>query len=223
MFIFINGAVFGFKFLCGWSLCSFYAFLVLLLCNAPSQIDLAEYAHKCIAGKALSLFSISWHGVRCICLSSVVKIILQSFDFVFDFRRRIVDIVIKMNLAIQQLEHNKRPRAVRIPCQVHRAWPGPHFLERNTMNQEQHNLIEVVEFCRVHNLPGEIVGRWVWLRFGAKPGPEVRELIKSYGFRWVNRRGAWAHNCGHYCKQGVGDPRLKYGCRAILADDAKVA
>ena len=103
MFIFINGAVFGFKFLCGWSLCSFYAFLVLLLCNAPSQIDLAEYAHKCIAGKALSLFSISWHGVRCICLSSVVKIILQSLDFVFDFLPHIVDIVIKMNLAI----HNK--------------------------------------------------------------------------------------------------------------------
>jgi len=104
VFIFINGAVFGFKFLCGWSLCSFYAFLVLFLCNAPSQIDLAEYAHKCIAGKALSLFSISWHGVRCICLSSVVKIILQSLDFVFDFRRRIVDIVIMVSLATQ-LKH----------------------------------------------------------------------------------------------------------------------
>jgi len=49
------------------------------------------------------------------------------------------------------------------------------------MNQEQHNLIEVVEFCRVHNLPGEIVGRWVWLRFGPKPGPVyLRDLKPEY-------------------------------------------
>jgi len=90
------------------------------------------------------------------------------------------------------------------------------------MNQEQHNLIEVVEFCRVHNLPGEIVGRWVWVRFTDRPGLGVRELLKGFGFRFVSRRAAWAHACGHPCRQGVGDPRLKYGCRAIL-DEIKVA
>lgn len=90
------------------------------------------------------------------------------------------------------------------------------------MSKEKHNLVDVIEFCRANGLPGEIVGRWVWLRFDAKPGLEVLDLIKSFGFRWVHRRGAWAHNCGHYCKQGVGDPRVKYGCKPIL-DDAKVA
>jgi hypothetical protein len=87
---------------------------------------------------------------------------------------------------------------------------------------ESHNLIEVIEFCRANRLPGEIVGRWVWVRFADKPEPGTRELLKGFGFRFVGRRAAWAHNCGHYCKQGVGDPRVKYGCKPIL-DDAKVA
>lgn len=89
------------------------------------------------------------------------------------------------------------------------------------MSQEEHNLIEVIEFCRTNRLPADVVGRWVWLRFTEKPADEVRELIKDYGFRWVRLRNAWAHNCGHWSKRGHQDPRFKYG--AVPVDQVDTA
>ena len=79
------------------------------------------------------------------------------------------------------------------------------------MITEKHNLIEVIEFCRANHLPADVVGRWVWIRFNEKPGQEVRDLLKSFGFQWIQKRGQWAHNCGHYSRAGQGDPRFKYG------------
>jgi len=69
----------------------------------------------------------------------------------------------------------------------------------------------VIAFCREHNLPADIVGRWVWLRFPEKPSKETRELIKGAGFRWVPKRGEWAHNCGFPSRRGTHPPRFKYG------------
>lgn len=81
------------------------------------------------------------------------------------------------------------------------------------MRQKPHNLVETIEFVRANHLSpfAEVVGRWVWLTFTEKPGPAIRERIKSFGFRWVQRRGRWAHSCGHPSRQGVHDPRRTYG------------
>ena len=66
------------------------------------------------------------------------------------------------------------------------------------MEQEKtHNLIEVLQFCREHKLPARVVGKWVWIKYPAKPKPSTLELLKEIGFRWSPRRRQWAHNCGH--------------------------
>jgi len=91
------------------------------------------------------------------------------------------------------------------------------------MNPEKtnHNLIEVVEFCRQRNLPADVVGRWVWIAFSEKPSAEVRAELKSFGFRWVPRRGQWAHNCGHPSKPSPRNPRTKYAVVPVAQfDDA---
>lgn len=68
------------------------------------------------------------------------------------------------------------------------------------MDKKQHNLVDVVEFCRENKLPGRIVGRWVWIKFDVKPVEQIRHNLIDYGFRWSRRRGQWAHNCGHVSK-----------------------
>jgi len=80
------------------------------------------------------------------------------------------------------------------------------------MTTEQHNLIEVTEFCKQNGFhQAEIVGRWIWISFDEKPSDTIRQKLKDYGFRWIKRRGRWAHNCGHPSKRGKIDPRFKYG------------
>ena len=80
------------------------------------------------------------------------------------------------------------------------------------MKTEEHTMIEVLEFVQQNGLANlaEVVGRWVWLTFPDKPEATIRESLRAFGFRWIPRRGRWAHNCGHPCRAGVGDPRHKY-------------
>jgi hypothetical protein len=78
-------------------------------------------------------------------------------------------------------------------------------------------LIDVIVFCKANELPAEVVGRWVWLQFAEKPSEETRNLLKAAGFRWVHKRGMWAHNCGHFSRHGHGDPRAKYGSVPVSA------
>ena len=87
------------------------------------------------------------------------------------------------------------------------------------------DLADVIEFCKVHGFPADVVGRWVWIKFDEKPDTETRDLLKSAGFRWVRIRGQWAHNCGYHSRRGKGNPRYKYGSipvSAITRDDMKV-
>ena len=87
--------------------------------------------------------------------------------------------------------------------------------------QKQHNLIEVVQYCQVNDLPARVVGRWVWIKFEAKPAADIRQGLKDFGFRWSKRRGQWAHNCGHTSKPAHSyRPWDKYQTRAL--DDVKV-
>ena len=90
-------------------------------------------------------------------------------------------------------------------------------------NKESHNQIEVIEFCKENNLPADIVGRWIWVKFDSKPSEEVRQKIKDFGFRWSKRRGEWAHNCGYACTRGRCNPRDKYGEVHIDQDNKAVA
>jgi len=76
-------------------------------------------------------------------------------------------------------------------------------------------LPDVLDFCKRHNFPADLVGRWVWIRFPEKPDTETRDLLKAAGFRWVKVRGQWAHNCGYHCRKGKGNPRWKYGCLPV--------
>lgn len=67
----------------------------------------------------------------------------------------------------------------------------------------------------------EMIGAWVWVTFDAKPGSEDREALKAAGFRWMKRRGQWAHNCGIRTKAARGyHPREKYG--SVLVEDERV-
>jgi hypothetical protein len=85
-------------------------------------------------------------------------------------------------------------------------------------------LPDVIEFCKVNDFPADIVGQWVWIRFPEKPSKESRDALKSAGFKWINKRGQWAHDCGHPSRRGKGCPRAKYGeipVSAITRDDIR--
>ena len=87
------------------------------------------------------------------------------------------------------------------------------------MASPTHNLIEVIEFVKAHGLSpfAEVVGRWVWLTFPDKLSADVHAQIKDYGFRWVQKRGRWAHNCGHFSMGSAADPRHTYGAVPVAA------
>lgn len=71
---------------------------------------------------------------------------------------------------------------------------------------------QVAAWCAEKGLNAEVVGKWVWVYFDEKPSDEVRAEIKAAGFRWVPKRGRWAHACGHRSRRnGRIDPRQKYG------------
>jgi hypothetical protein len=90
-----------------------------------------------------------------------------------------------------------------------------------TSTDKLNTLPEVIAFCKANNLPADVVGRWVWIRFKSKPSYETRELLKAAGFSWISRRGQWAHSCGTPSKKGKGDPRWKYSVASVheFSDD----
>ena len=78
------------------------------------------------------------------------------------------------------------------------------------------SVIEVVDFCREHNLHAELVGKWVWVEFDYKPDRQMRDRLKAFGFIWSARRGKWAHNCGHPTQSAhQSNPWDKYTVRPI--------
>ena len=89
------------------------------------------------------------------------------------------------------------------------------------------SLPDVIQFCKTHNLPADKVGKWVWLRFPAKPPEQTRDLIKNAGFVWVKKRGQWAHSCGGYSwkrSKAPYEPREKYGSVSVdRIEDSEVA
>ena len=62
------------------------------------------------------------------------------------------------------------------------------------------DLIDVIDFCRKHNLNAERVGHWIWVDFPEKPPKTLRQKMRQFGFVWSSRRGMWAHNCGKPAK-----------------------
>ena len=86
------------------------------------------------------------------------------------------------------------------------------------------DIADVIEFCKAHGFPADVVGRWVWIRFDEKPDQATRDILKAAGFRWVKIRGQWAHNCGYHSRRGKGNPRWKYGSvpvSVITSDDLR--
>lgn len=62
-----------------------------------------------------------------------------------------------------------------------------------------------------------VVGRWVWVTFAAKPAEDTRAFLKSHGYRWNPKRGAWQNACGFRTRKAPYDPRGKYGAVAVNA------
>lgn len=79
----------------------------------------------------------------------------------------------------------------------------------------------VAAWCIAKDLDAEVVGAWVWVTFDEKPSAELREELKSAGFRWVRKRGQWAHNCGVFSRSNRSDahPRTKYGSIRLRRND----
>ena len=77
----------------------------------------------------------------------------------------------------------------------------------------------VALFCLEHDLPAEVVGVWIWVRFAEKPDKETRTLLKTSGFRWSPRRQEWAHNCGNPTRasKNARHPRHFYGSVEVEA------
>ena len=76
---------------------------------------------------------------------------------------------------------------------------------------------EVVEWCAENDLPADLVGRWVWLKFPEKPDKAVRTAIKAAGFKWCKNRGEWAHSCGIPSRRGSRPPRFTYGAVPVAS------
>lgn len=89
-------------------------------------------------------------------------------------------------------------------------------------DEKLNTTFDVVKWCADNDIPADLVGRWVWVKFDAKPSTEVRTALKAAGFRWCKNRGEWAHNCGHPSRRGTGNPRNKYGEVRIDERVAKV-
>jgi len=87
------------------------------------------------------------------------------------------------------------------------------------ISKANHSIIEVLEFCKTQNLPARVVGRWVWVKFDAKPGADIRQALKDFGFRWSKRRAQWSHCCGHHSRPARNyRPWDKY--QTVSLDDA---
>jgi hypothetical protein len=63
----------------------------------------------------------------------------------------------------------------------------------------------------------EIVGCWIWLDFPARTHRAAANALLRLGFHWNQRRCLWQHPCGFCAPYNVhsGDPRSKYGSRAV--------
>jgi len=71
--------------------------------------------------------------------------------------------------------------------------------------------LQVISFCQENKLDAELVGKWVWVTFAAKPARDLRDQMRLLGFIYSARRGKWAHNCGHPTPSAVdSDPFAKY-------------
>ena len=59
----------------------------------------------------------------------------------------------------------------------------------------------------------EIVGRWVWARFGSKPSEEARQALKDAEYHWNRKRGIWqfAGVPCRFSRAGNQELRLKHG------------
>jgi hypothetical protein len=68
----------------------------------------------------------------------------------------------------------------------------------------------------------EIVGRWYWASFTEKPSQELREMMKSVGYRWNPKRRVWQNSNGAKCRHSNADTawlKMKYGAVRMNFDE----
>jgi len=118
----------------------------------------------------------------------------------------------------QEIDSRTGPPAPTAPTTAPTPRPEPRGQVPTAHPEPSAGTLEIVQWCAAEKIPAELVGRWVWVRFTEKPAKEVTEKLKARGFRFVGKRQAWAHDCGHKSRRGKGDPRDKYG--AIDVEEA---
>lgn len=76
--------------------------------------------------------------------------------------------------------------------------------------------VQIVSFCLSNNLDAEMVGKWIWVSFTAKPARALRDAMRQLGFVYSSRRRKWAHNCGNPTQSAfASDPFAKYPRKPI--------
>ena len=91
----------------------------------------------------------------------------------------------------------------------------PQFIVEVQPARTMAEVLERLRDCPEAHAAAYRVGRWVWVSFTSQPPVEVRDCLKSIGFRWNRKRGAWQHNCGYFTKSSPYDPRDKYSVIAL--------
>lgn len=79
---------------------------------------------------------------------------------------------------------------------------------------------EVMDWVKAQTLPActvTRVGAWVWIEFPTKPDQDTRKMLSNAGFRWIAKRGKWAHPCTRHSRGSKENPFLKYDTEVVAA------
>jgi len=89
--------------------------------------------------------------------------------------------------------------------------------------------VEVIAFVKSLPLPAdtqvEVIGTWVWVTFAQKPPRALIDQLKGEkeawtGFRWIQKREAWAHACGNPTfGTSQTHPRNTYGSILVKTEE----
>lgn len=84
------------------------------------------------------------------------------------------------------------------------------------------SIIDVLQWLQDNGLSdhAEVVGKWVWVEFEAKPGIDIIAGLKAAGFHWNRKRECWQHPCGHHSLHSPADSwylKSKYGAHHVAA------
>lgn len=81
-------------------------------------------------------------------------------------------------------------------------------------------MIDTLEALKARGLSdkAEVVGKWIWIQFEAKPDVETRAALKDLGFHYNSKRGLWQNPCGirsRHSNKGTAELLMQYGAYPV--------